>query len=209
MSVATSDLVQTPHFTSVVMRQAEPLHAYVSRRIPADLRGWLGVEDVLQEVWSCAFRAWAGVTLTGPLCVERWLMTITKRKLVDALRAARRLKRGGGRVTLRSTFSKASTHVDLFCRVTSAERTPSSTEAAAEAVAAIQVAFRTLVPNQRQAVLLTQIEGRSDAEAAELMDTSISALRGLVYRGLRKLRKEVGSAEDFFSDADIRTDASG
>lgn len=209
MSIATSDSVQTPHFTSVVMRQAEPLHAYVSRRIPADLRSWLGVEDVLQEVWSSAFRAWAGVKLTGPHCVERWLMTITKRKLVDALRTARRLKRGGGQVTVRSTFSRASTHVDLFCRVTSAERTPSSTEAAAEAVAAIKVALLSLSPTHRQAITLTQIEGCSDAEAAELMDTSIPALRGLVYRGLRKLRQEVGNAEDFFSDADIRIEASG
>ena len=182
MSIAASDTAQTPHLTSVVMRQTEPLHAYVSRRIPADLRSWLGVEDVLQEVWSSAFRAWAHVRLTGPNCVERWLMTITKRKLVDALRMARRLKRGGAAVTLRSTFSRASTHMDLFCRVTSAERTPSSTEAAAEAVTAIQVALRSLSPSHRRAVTLTQIEGRSDAAAAELMGISIPALRGCARR---------------------------
>src|SRR5688572_15553327 len=77
-----------------------PLAARIEKRIPRRLRTLVTTEDVLQEVFAEAFRTMAGFRPAGPDAFYRWLVTIADHRLVDAVRAHRAAKRGGGRVAV-------------------------------------------------------------------------------------------------------------
>ena len=67
------------------------------------MRHLLVIDDILQEVWIAAYRTITGFQPAGPGAVDRWLITITHSKLVDAVRYARRAKRGGDRRYIRDS----------------------------------------------------------------------------------------------------------
>ena len=56
-------------------------------------------------------------------------------------------------------------------------------------------ALQALPPRQRAAVVLRFCEGLSEQEAAEVLQTSVSALNSLVSRGLTTLRRQVRSKD--------------
>lgn len=55
----------------------------------------------------------------------------------------------------------------------------------------IQAALDALPENQRTALLLTRVEGLSQQEVAEILESSVSAVKSLVFRGMRSLREEI------------------
>ena len=68
---------------------------------------------------------------------------------------------------------------------------------------ALQAALAELPPRQRQAVVLRHIEGLSNPEIAEVMETGVEAVESLTARGRRALsaalrprREELGYADD-------------
>jgi RNA polymerase sigma factor (sigma-70 family) len=52
-------------------------------------------------------------------------------------------------------------------------------------------AFSQLPPNQRAALVMRELEGRSYAEIAEVLDVSVSALETLLFRARRALREQL------------------
>ena len=71
------------------------LRSYVEEKIPERLRATISPDDVLQEVWLSANRTLATFRPDGPHAFDRWLLRIVNNRLLDALRAARTVKRGG------------------------------------------------------------------------------------------------------------------
>lgn len=55
----------------------------------------------------------------------------------------------------------------------------------------LQVALAHLTDDQRVAVLLVHAHGYSYAEAASLLDISVSTLRNHIHRGMNRLRKHL------------------
>lgn len=192
---ATSD----SELQALLMGQAERLHAYVGRRIPADVQRVVAVEDVLQEVWLAAFQGFANFTARGPNAFDRWLTKIAETKLIDAIRRVRRLKRGRGHRIEHEARSRSASYLDLFARVASKQRTPSSEEAAREATHAVQIALCSLPDNHQQAIRMRHIDGLPHAEVADAMEKSCPAINSLLYRGMRMLRDQLGPAGRFFS----------
>ena len=184
----------------LLMERAERLHEEVERRIPASLKSLLSAEDILQEVWIAAFRGLSGFRADHPGALDRWLTTTADRKVLDAIRTARTLKRGGAHRIACPGQRRTSSCLDLFGRVACTQRSPSSEEGAREAQHAIQIALGALPDNYRQAITLFHLQGRSRAETAREMQTSVSALHGLLYRALGRLRRLLGPAKRFFSD---------
>jgi len=170
--------------------------------MPSDLRRYVGVEDVLQEVWVGAFAGIAGFREEGPDSLDRWLTSIAQKRLVDAIRKARTLKRGGGRHLENRAQMRTSSYLKLFERVRSDQRTPSSEDAAREAVHAVQIALSTLPDECRSAMTMRHIEGRSRAEVAQAMDKTGQAVSSLLYRGQCLLRKRLEPAGRYLSDKD-------
>ena len=81
-------------------------------------------------------------------------------------------------------------------------RSPSSAEAAIEAKHAIHAALTSLPPPYRRAVTLHFLESFPPHEVARIMNKSVGAVRGLLYRGVRMLRAKMGPADHWFSQAE-------
>ncbi len=199
MSCDTLNLSRDSLHAELLPRVAQ-LRRYVHRRIPDRLRAAISADDVLQEVWMAAYQAVSSFTPDGPSAIERWLVTITNSKVADAIKAERRMKRGGDRHHIRVARARSKSLADLFMRVQSPQRTPSSEFGTLEAAQAISIALNALGGDRRQAIYMYHIEGRSYREIARELDKTETAVRGLLYHGRRELRSLLGDAAKFFSD---------
>ena len=184
----------------LLMEYADHLEAYIQRAMPNELRRYVSVEDVLQETWVAVFSGIEGFREDGPRSLECWLTSIAQRKLVDAIRRARAVKRGGGLHLQDKVQMRTTSYMRLFERVRSAQRTPSSEDAAREAVHAVQIALSTLPEECRSAMTMRHIEGCSRAEVARVLHKTGPAISTLLNRGLRLLRKRLQPAGRFLSE---------
>lgn len=184
-----------------LLNRADALRRRLEMRIPARLQPEVSADDILQEVWVAAFRDISALIGQRPDAFDRWLVRVAERKLLGAIRRTRALKRGGYKRALRDAIGRLSSLSTLWDRVASPGRTPSRTVAAKEAVDAVQIALSTLPEQDRRAIRLRYLEGRSLAETATAMAKSPAAVNSLLFRGRRRLRRCLGHAAKFFSDA--------
>lgn len=176
------------------------LHRYINRKIPARLDRILSTEDILQDTWVSAFRSLPQFKATEPDAFERWLTSIANHRLIDAIRTARRVKRGSKQRLTSTRKGASSSFLSLFGIVASPQPTPSAEFATTEAVRAVRQALEQLPKDRQQAVGLRYIEGRSIADIADAMHKTKSAVHSLLFHGLRQLRERMGNAGRFFSD---------
>jgi RNA polymerase sigma factor (sigma-70 family) len=186
---------------AALLARVGTLRGYVARRIPARLRHVVSEDDILQEVWIAAFPALPTFEPRGPQGVDRWLMAIANARVIDALRRARRQKRGGNRQLFRTGDTRLSSACGLFALLQSPGTTPSREFHRVEAGHAVLISLRRLTGAQRQALELRFIEGLSRTEIAHKMGTSEAAISGLLFRGKRELRRLLGDPAKYFSDA--------
>jgi RNA polymerase sigma-70 factor (ECF subfamily) len=74
------------------------------------------------------------------------------------------------------------------------DRSPGSVVAQGEAVQALQVALAALPADQRRAIQLHLLEGKSLDETATALGRTPDAIRGLVHRGKQALQAAMGRA---------------
>jgi len=175
-----------------------PLAARIEKRIPRQLRSAIATEDVLQEVFAEAFGSMAAFRPEGPDAFYRWLVTIADHRLLDAIRAQKAAKRGGGRVAANLAQSSIAPLVNL---VAISERTPSVSAMGHEAAAGVQVGLAGLRADYREALTLRYLQGLSVAEAAARMGRTESAMHKLCSRALQSLRESMGDAAGHGSSA--------
>jgi RNA polymerase sigma factor (sigma-70 family) len=185
----------------VLQDTAPALRAYLEPRIPDRLRSLISTDDLLQEVWIDAFQTLPGLSLSGENAQTRWLTTLARRKLINAIRSVQRLKRGGDREQARAQNRSASSIRDIIATVAAANRTPSSLVGVTEAADAVTAAISDLPPACRQAIWLRFIAGHPLQEVARRMQRTSSSVRALIFRGLRQMKNQLGSAAKFLTDA--------
>lgn len=167
-----------------VARGDEPAYRTLTRRhLPAMLglaRRILGnaadAEDVAQEAM---LRVWTHAPRWQPLAAFRtWLTRVVVNLCLDR-------KRRRPWVALEA----AGEIVDP---------TPGVTELAerSERERALSAAIAKLPARQRTAIVLTYSEGMSNAQVAEVLDTSVSAVETLLIRGKQNLRTQLGDVID-------------
>ena len=61
-----------------------------------------------------------------------------------------------------------------------------------EIAAEVKKVLKDLPPNQRMALLLSRVDGFSYQEVAESLDTSVSAVKSLIFRATATLRRDLG-----------------
>lgn len=199
MKSSTADLSRE-NLHQVLLPRVGQLRRYVHRQIPSRLRAMVSADDILQEVWIGAYRTVPSFTPDVPDAVERWLATIAKSKVVDAIRTARRLKRGGDRRQIRNIAQRLTSFTELFARIRSPQKTPSSEYSAIEIEHAVSISLNRLREDRRRAVHMRYIEERSHKEIAEEMGKTEAAVNSLLYNGLRDMRSFLGDANKYFSD---------
>jgi RNA polymerase sigma-70 factor (ECF subfamily) len=167
------------------------LSRHIARKLPETQRGIIDVDDVVQETLIQAIRDIGTCQARTDASFTAWLATIADHRLQDMLKGAGRRKRGGGRRLQRAEQGQGSSWLSLIDVLADSTHTPSQSVARREAVRAIQVAVAALPDDQREAVRLRYLEGKSIDETAVEMGRTPAAVNGLVRRAKRALRESL------------------
>ena len=133
-----------------------------------------GAEDVAQEAFIRIFRhAVMYDPRRGP--VPSWALTITRNLAIDALRARR------------ATPTDPSDRV--FLELMSTERRPEDVALSTDALVPIRAALADLPLDQRRAVVLAAVYGRTGAEIAEAEGIPLGTAKGRLRLGMARLRQ--------------------
>lgn len=172
----------------------------IRRKLPSQLVGAVGPEDVLQDVYIDVFRGIGGLEQTGERAFLRWLIQVTDHRLVDTIRTHQAAKRGGGwqAVTHAPGNSSIAPLIDII-HVDS--QTPSQVFARDEVEAAVMVALAGLKEDYREVLRLRFIEGLSVADTASRMNRTEWSVHKLCSRGLEQLRKTMGELSRYLTKA--------
>jgi|ERR1043166_9645922 RNA polymerase sigma factor (sigma-70 family) len=182
---------------SALIASAPRIRGFIDSKLPARLRASICVDDVLQDIWIAAFRTRASLRIDRPDAVDRWLTSIAQSRLLNTIKTATRVKRGGKAEIIRSDRS----YVDLFARVASRIKTPSSEVASGEASKAVRAALATLPDSRREVLEQRFLRGKSSEQIATATNRSLAQVNSLLFHGLRQLEKELGPACAYLSDA--------
>ena len=145
-------------------------------------------EDVLQETMLAAWRGLEG--FEGRSSVRTWLHRIATNRCLNALRSARRREPAEPVPPFDPPQPSRSADVrwiqplpEALLQGAARGADPADRAVARETVElAFVTALQTLPPRQVAALLLCDVLGHSTAQAAELLDTSPTALKGVLQR---------------------------
>jgi len=186
--------------SQLLYRHHGRLATEVGGKLPADLQGSVSAEDIVQETFVVAFQR---IGSFNPQDHERfysWLAVIARNRLMDAIKAHRADKRGGGRVVAATAPSTGDEEVVLLLEMLAAHsRTPSRSAANHEAAQAIQQALDEVSEDYAKALRMRYLEGLPVAEVAARMNRSEGAIHMLCHRGLEALRQVLGDASRFLT----------
>jgi RNA polymerase sigma-70 factor (ECF subfamily) len=161
-------------FGSLFDRYYGPVHRYVAARVgrPSD------AEDLAQLVFVKALEALPRYEERG-IPFGGWLFRLARNVVIDHIRTRRE------HVTLELIVEK-STDADG----------PDELAALRQEMDSIACALRRLTPDQREAVELRFFAGLSAKEAADVMGRQEGTVRGLQFRAIAALRRELGIEAD-------------
>jgi len=160
-------------FAELMRRHVNSVHTYLVRLT----RSSSDAEDLTQETFLRVWRK-AHTYRPGRVKVSTWLHRIGHNLCVDQFRKHRELTN----FTLTDIPSDAVDQLDQ--------------QAARETRKRLETAISTLPENQRAAILLCQVQGFANAQAAEIMGLNVRALESLLARARRTLRAQVLLDED-------------
>jgi RNA polymerase sigma-70 factor (ECF subfamily) len=171
------------------------LHFRARRRLGLRLQGKLDAADVVQETLLqaheklCQFRGQTEAELAA------WLATILENTLAMA---ARRFQAGARDIArerpLRAGLGETITRGQA--RQAATPPTPDEHALRQERLLHLAEAVRQLPRDQRLAIQLHHLENQSLAEVAHEMRKSKQAVVGLLFRGLRRLRRLLAEREE-------------
>jgi RNA polymerase sigma-70 factor, ECF subfamily len=138
-------------------------------------------EDVSQEVFIEVFQSIK--SFKGDSKLSTWIYRITVSKSLDELKKRKRKKRI-------SSIGKL-LHIDEVANWIAGGAMPDKSLNENESMKEVMKALNILPDNQRVAFTLSKIEGYSNIEIAEIMNTTTIAVESLIYRAKRKISEEL------------------
>ena len=178
----------------VLRRYRGYLRMLAELQLDPRLRGKLDPSDIVQQSMIQAYEAWD--QLRGASDGERlaWLKMIVARNVLHALRDFRRAKRDVCReLSLEGAVDDSSARLESW--LSAGQSTPSRCVERAEQLLQIAGAVENLPQGQRDAVVLFYWQGCSLAEISENLGRSVSAVVGLLHRGVTRLREQFSGLE--------------
>ena len=188
--------------STVLERSRAMLERYVRSRLPQIVKPVIDTEDIVQETFASAYKAWHRFEWAGEASLNGWLLTIARNKVNDAYRHAARNKREPGidpqALSLHSGKSSSGNWEKALVRN---QRTPSSEGAVREAVDGIRESIRQLPVVHKKIVALFHLEGLSAPEIAAVEGMNEEQVRYYLRDGRAMIRRSMGNdAGKFFSD---------
>ncbi|MBI4584723.1 MAG: RNA polymerase sigma factor [Planctomycetes bacterium] len=164
-------------FDALCREHAERLESFVRARLGPGLRGKVEPEDVVQETLLRAFQSIGAFRGGDDRSLASWLLSIAEHLIWNA--------------SQKRSFREGVLPLDL----TSGAATPSQGLRREERLERLKASLSSLKPEQRQAILLAKIDGLPAKEIARRLGRSEDAVKQLLSRGLRQLRRRFGDTE--------------
>ena len=149
------------------------------------LRSREDAQDVSQEVFIQIYKSMS--EFRGEAQLSTWIYRIAVTKSLDFLRRQNR-KRRLGSVKAFIGIGTGEHEVDV-----AGEGDPESDLMEAETHKILAWAVAKLPENQRVAITLSNYEDQSNKEIADILQTSVSAVEGLLHRGRKKMRRSLNA----------------
>jgi RNA polymerase sigma-70 factor (ECF subfamily) len=169
MSVSAEGTALAPDAEAIWREFHEGLLAFVSRRVGSRETA----EDILQDVMLRIHRTAAGIERAE--AVGAWVHTIARNAIADHYRSA-------------SVRREAASGSDVDPEAV-AEPEADSPDVRGELSACVSPLLTQLNPSFREALTLTEIDGLTQAKAAERLGISLSGMKSRVQRGRRQLKQ--------------------
>ncbi|HEY5628028.1 MAG TPA: sigma-70 family RNA polymerase sigma factor [Candidatus Limnocylindrales bacterium] len=166
-------------FGALFDRYYVPVYRFVAARIgrPSD------AEDLAQLVFVKALEALPRYESRG-IPFGGWLFRLARNVVIDHIRTRRE------HATL-----------DIVTERSSDEASPDDLAVLRQEMDSVAHALRRLTPEQREAIELRFFAGLSAKEAAEAMGRQEGTVRGLQFRAIAALRRDLGIAADDLPEA--------
>lgn len=175
----------------LLVMHARRLSRHLQPKIPDVLKGVIDVDDILQQTFLQVFRDIRTFEPGGQGSFYAWLRGIADNRLFDCIREHKRKKRGGDFRRQVAGGNQGSVAADILDLLSAGKTTPSVSIARREMIDALQVGIACLPDDQRRAIQLHCLEGRSLDETAQMMEKTPGAIRALVHRGKCKLQEQL------------------
>lgn len=175
----------------LLMRHADALARRLAPRVPPSLERTTSVDDILQQTYADAYRDVATFEPRHSGSFFAWLQTIAENRLRNAIKAAGRKKRGGGRRQFDPPPGALNSVRDLLGQVAGGVETASVHLRRQETLHALNIAIAELPEDYRDVIHLRYIEGRSIEETAAAMNRTPAAVRALTDRAKKRLQEMI------------------
>lgn len=169
-------------FETLIEQYHDEIYRYLWRLLPEETRGALGVDDLTQEIFLRAYRAFD--RLRPGSNVRAWLYKIATNYTYTALACHRRDRQ-------RLTDLLDESHPLL----SDERQNPHRQAAHHETLAAVRQAILELPPKQRAALIMRHLQGLEYAEIAQVLECSEDSARAGVYQAIQRLRKQFAAEE--------------
>ena len=175
-------------------RYREYLRTLARLQLDDRLRGKLDPSDVVQQTLLEAYQARDQIRGLSEAQLAAWLRRALANNLADEIRRLGAQVRDVGRERpMAQAVDESAARLE---RMLAAEQTsPSQQAVRQEDLLRLAEALARLPEDQRAAVELHHLEGRTLAETAAVLGRTRAAVASLVFRGLRNLRKRLGAGE--------------
>jgi RNA polymerase sigma-70 factor (ECF subfamily) len=157
-------------------------------QIAGRLHGHLDPDDLVQQTLTRALEKRDRFRGSDNAQRAAWLRTLLSHTLIDAARGLARA--GAGARSLEAAIEQSSARLQLF--LAADQTSPSRQVDRQERLLRLADALASLPDDQRRAVELKHLQGLPLVEVARQMSRSVPAVAGLLQRGMKALRSEMG-----------------
>ncbi len=165
-------------FQELMSQSRERLRTVIQMRLGKGLRLRLEADDLLQDTTIRALEAIHRFVWQGEGSFERWLQGVAENVILEACRRCGRNPKFG-------------VVEDIPVR----DISPSKHMRRSERFERLQEAMRELPADYREVILLARIEGLKVQEIADRMGRTVSSVKNLLLRAMRRLRRSFGETE--------------
>jgi RNA polymerase sigma-70 factor (ECF subfamily) len=175
---------------ALLQQHRERLERIVKLRIDRRLQGRVDPADVVQETTVAVLRKFAEYAANPKLSFFLWLRLETLQKLIDVHRfhLGTKMRSAGQEVSLHRGSLPQVNSVSLAEQLLGRLSTASRVAMRAELKLKVEDALNQMDANDREMLVLRHFEELSNAEAAEVLELSVTAACNRYVRALKRLK---------------------
>lgn len=181
--------------SQLLLEHCDALVQFLERKLAAELKRRIEASDLFQETCVAAFQNIRSFEPKSDRAFAQWLNTIAENRLCDLACDLHAQKRGGEfEQAPAEVLGDTGSYLNLLEIVTAQLSTPSLIVSREEGVRELQAQLAALPADYREAISLKDLQGLSVEETAARMNRPLDEVRGLRYRGRKKLAELMGNS---------------